>query len=41
MTPTDIATDITRFSPAGSETVNLSTNFTYSWGKMDDSNTWD
>ncbi len=41
MKPNEIATDITRLSPVGSETVNTSTNFTYSFGKLDDSNTWD
>ena len=41
MTPKEIATDITRLSPVGSETINLSTNFTYSFGKLDDSSTWD
>lgn len=40
MTPNDIATDISKvYTP---ETVNvMSTNFTYTGGRMDDSNTWD
>ena len=41
MTPNDIATSITDLSPAGGGTVNLSTNFTYTFGKLDDSNSWD
>lgn len=39
MTPNDIATDVTTFQNGGS--INLSTNFTYSLQRMDDSNTWD
>lgn len=39
MTPSEIATDITAVN--SSETVGLSTNFTYSCSRMDDSNTWD
>lgn len=39
MTPQDIATDITAVN--SSETVGLSTNFTYTFGRMDDSNSWD
>lgn len=39
MTPNDIATNVTTVHNTGS--VNLSTNFTYSFQRMDDSNTWD
>ena len=39
MTPSDIATDMSTVQGSGS--VNLSTNFTYSCERMDDSNTWD
>ena len=39
MTPSEIATDITAVN--SSETVGQSTNFTYSFGRMDDANTWD
>lgn len=39
MTPNDIATDVSTVQNLGS--VNLSTNFTYSFQRMDDSNTWD
>ena len=39
MTPNDIATDVS--SVNGSGAINASTNFTYSFGKLDDSNTWD
>lgn len=39
MTPNDIATDVSTIHTSGS--INLSTNFTYSWQRMDDSNTWD
>lgn len=38
MTPQDIATDITAIN--WSETVGLSTNFTYTVDRVDDSNTW-
>lgn len=39
MTPSDIATDVSTVQNFGS--INASTNFTYSFQRMDDSNTWD
>lgn len=39
MTPSDIATDMSTVQGSGS--VNLSTNYTYSFNRMDDSSTWD
>ena len=39
MNPSDIATNVSSIQGTGS--VNLSTNFTYSFNRMDDSNTWD
>ena len=39
MTPNDIATDVSSVHDSGA--INTSTNFTYSFGKLDDSNTWD
>lgn len=41
MKPNEIATDISDLVPVGTEIVAMSTNFTYSFGRMDDSNTWD
>lgn len=39
MTPADIATDVSTISNFGS--INASVNFTYTFERMDDSNTWD
>ena len=41
MTPNDIATDITGLRPAGSETINASVHYTYTFERLDDSNSWD
>ena len=42
MTPNDIATNISDLGLSEVETaVGMSTNFTYCFGRMDDSNTWD
>lgn len=41
MTPNDIATNISDLGLSEGGTVNASTNFTYTFGRMDDSNTWD
>lgn len=41
MTPNDIATSVAGTKPVGEGSVTLSTNYTYSWGKLDDANTWD
>ena len=39
MTPNDIATDVSTSQTFG--TVNASVNYTYSFNRMDDSNSWD
>ena len=41
MTPNDIATDITGHGTAGSGSINASVNYTYTFERMDDANTWD
>ena len=42
MTPNDIATNISDLGLSEVENaVGMSTNFTYTFGRMDDSNTWD
>lgn len=41
MTPNEIATDITGLKSLGTEITGLSVNYTYTFGRLDDSNTWD
>jgi hypothetical protein len=41
MTPNDIATSISGIVQTGDGNITASTNFTYSFGRLDDSNTWD
>ena len=41
MTPNDIATDIAGLNPVGEGNINASTNFTHTFGSLDDANTWD
>ena len=41
MTPNEIATNISGLKPIGEGSVALSTNYTYSFQRLDDSNTWD
>ena len=41
MKPDEIAADISDLVPVGTEIVAISTNFTYCFGRLDDSNTWD
>ena len=40
MTPNEIATNISG-TAAGMGNITASTNFTYTWERMDDSRTWD
>ena len=41
MTPNDIATSISGIVRMGDGNITASTNFTYTFERMDDSNTWD
>lgn len=41
MTPNDIATDISGLGQAGDGNITASTTFTYTFERLDDSNTWD
>lgn len=41
MTPNDIATSIAGIVQMGDGNITASTNFTYTFERMDDSNTWD
>ena len=41
MTPNEIATDIGELDTGCAGTVGLSMNYTYCFGRLDDSNTWD
>ena len=42
MTPNEIATSIADLGHVdGKDVVGLSTNYTYCFGRLDDSNTWD
>ena len=42
MTPNDIATNLSDLGPGeAGNVVGVSTSFTYCFGRLDDSNTWD
>ncbi len=41
MTPNDIATSISSLGSVGGNKVNASVNYTYTFDRMDDANTWD
>ena len=41
MTPNDMATSISGIVQTGDGNITASTNFTYTFERMDDSNTWD
>ena len=41
MTPNDIATSISGLGQTGDGNISASINFTYTFERMDDSNTWD
>lgn len=41
MTPNDVATSISGLGPAGDGPINLSFNYTYTFGRLDDANAWD
>ena len=42
MTPNEIATDVAEFKSVETGNITaLSMNYTYSFGRLDDSNTWD
>ncbi len=41
MTPNDIATSISGLKSVGEGNITASTNFTYTFERMDDAHTWD
>lgn len=41
MTPNDIATNVAGLNPVGEGKITVSMNYTYTFERMDDSNTWD
>ena len=40
MTPSEVATDVASISPVENGNIGTGTNFTYTFVRLDDSNTW-